>query len=194
MAKKPNFYWDSCVFIAWLNNEVETHGPGVIEGIGQMARDVDEGRAVLFTSVMTKTEVYDHKLKSQWARDEFSRFFQRRNVAVVAQDDRIGDRSRAIRDYHQKNGGITLDAGDCVHLATAIIWKADVFYTVDGNALKPKANALVPLSGNVGGHPLTIKIPMAEQGSLFSGVPIAVSAALKSKPVLKIVKSKSSKL
>ncbi|MGH9238553.1 MAG: Mu transposase domain-containing protein [Vicinamibacterales bacterium] len=93
-----------------------------MDGIREMVRDIDAGRANLFTSVMTKTEVF-HTLTTQWARDECTRFFQRSNVSFVAQDERISDKSSEIREFYSGKK-ITLDAGDCVHLATAIIYKA----------------------------------------------------------------------
>ena len=188
MAKKPDqLYWDACIFLAWLNAEDAIHGAAVMDGIREMVRDIDAGRANLFTSVMTKTEVF-HKLKTQWARDEFTRLFQRSNVSFVAQDERISDKSSEIREFYSRKK-ITLDAGDCVHLATAIIYKADALYTLDGSSENPKPNALLPLDGDVAGYPLSIKKPHSKQGSLFSGIPkTAVSSAVES-PKLKVVAS-----
>jgi hypothetical protein len=188
---KRHLYWDACIFIAWLNREDAIHGAVVIDGIKEMASDVDSGKCVLFTSVMTKTEVF-YRLTTQWARDEYTHFCQRPNVNIVAQDERISDKSSEIRQ-HYANKGITLDAGDCVHLATAILYKADVFYTLDGSSATPKPNALLPLSGNVAGYPLPIHKPHAAQGSLFSGIPKpAVSSAIKPPP-LKLVDRKPKK-
>ncbi len=191
MAKRPPaWYWDACIFMAWLNAEDDVHGPAVMEGIREMVRDSDGGRAVVFTSVMTKTEIY-HRLKTQWAKDEYNRFCQRPNTSVIAQDDRIGDKSSDIRAYYSRKG-ITLDAGDSIHLATAILYEANVFYTLDGNADKPKPNALLPLNGDVAGYPLRIQMPHAQQGSLFAGIPTHVSSALKgpaAKTPLKVVAS-----
>ena len=175
--KPPRWYFDACIFLAWLNAEDAIHGDVAMEGIRQMVRDVDAGRAIVFTSVMSKTEVF-HKLKTQWARDEYTHFCQRPNVSIVNQDERISDKSSEIRTYYT-NKGITLDAGDCVHLATAILYNADVFYTLDGYTDKPKPNALLPLSGNVAGYLLPIEIPRGQPG-LFSGIPPqAVSSAIK---------------
>lgn len=148
-----------------------------MDGIREMVRDIDEGRAVLMTSVMTKTEVF-HKLKTQWAKDEYTRFCQRANVAIIAQDERIADKSSNIREHYTAKG-ITLGASDCVHLATAILYKADTLYTLDGSGEHPKPNDLLPLNGNVAGESLKIEKPHATQGSLFSGIPrAAVSSAV----------------
>jgi hypothetical protein len=188
---KPSWYFDACIFLAWLNAE-DVHGPAIMEAIRQMARDVDGDRVVVMTSVTTKTEVF-HKLKSQWARDEYTRFCQRANVSIVNQDERVGDMSSNIREHYSRKG-ITLDTTDCIHLATAIIYRADFFYTLDGYAEKPKANALLPLSGNVAGYRLVIDIPRTNQGSLFTGIPQpAVSSAIEP-PKLKVVASNRAKL
>src|SRR5688572_1131132 len=132
MAAKRKYYWDACIFFAWLNNEEDIHGTAVMDGIAEMAAQFDRNDIVLISSLMTKTEVFDHKLKTQWARDEFSKRFQRDNFLWVAQDERVSDKSRSIRDFHARKG-VTLDATDCVHLATAILYKADVLYTLDGS-------------------------------------------------------------
>lgn len=193
MAKKlPQWYWDACVFVAWLNAEDELWGPAVMNGILEMVKDLDNGRCVIFTSVMTKTEIR-HRLRSQWAKDEYDHFCMRPNVTVVNQDERIGDKSSDIREHFAQKG-VTLDAGDCVHLATAVLYKADTFYTLDGLAEHPKPNALLKLDGDVAGYPLRVMKPHAAQGSLFSGIPSpAVSNAVKP-PRLKVVASNPSKL
>jgi len=45
---------------------------------------------------------------------------------------------------------------DSIHLATAIIWKVECFYTFDGKDKAKKARALLPLNGNVAGRSLAI--------------------------------------
>ena len=76
-------------------------------------------------------------------------------------------------------GDITLGATDCTQLASAILWGADVFYTLDGSGANPKPNGLLPLDGNVAGYRLAVKMPHSQQGSLFTGVPkVAISSAV----------------
>jgi hypothetical protein len=177
MAAKPKYYWDACIFFAWLNNEEDIHGLAVMDGILEMAEQFDKNAIVLISSLITKTEVFDHKLKTQWARDEFSKRFQRDNFLWVAQDERVTDKSRSIRDFHARKG-VTLGATDCVHLATAILYKADVFYTLDGSGDPPKPNSLLLLNGHVAGYPLRIEKPHKAQANLFPGAPKAVSSAI----------------
>lgn len=188
MAAKPKYYWDSCIFFAWLNDEADVHGAAVMDGINETAEKYDNNKIVLMSSLITKTEVFDNKLKTQWARDEFSQRFIRDNFQWITQDDKVTEMSRVIRDFHSKKG-ITLDATDCVHLAAAIIWKADILYTLDGHSDKPKPNSMLLLDGNVAGHRLRIMKPFKEQPPLFSGVPQTISSAIK--PIRKSRPAKS---
>lgn len=175
MSAKPKYYWDACIFFAWLNNEEAIHGTAVIDGIVDMAKQYDDNTIVLMSALATKTEVFDFKLKTQYARDEFSKRFQRDNFLWILADERVTDKSRSLRDFHAKKG-VTLDANDCIHLAAAIVYKADVLYTLDGNSPTPKPNSLLLLDGHAGYPP--IKKPFKAQGSLFTGVPVSVSSAV----------------
>lgn len=178
MAAKPKHYWDSCIFFAWLNDEGEIHGDAVMAGINETAERYDNNKIVLMSSLVTKIEVFDNKLKTQWARDEFNARFKRDNFLWITQDERVTDKSRAIRDFYSKKG-ITLDTMDCVHLASAILWKADILFTLDGHSDKPKPNSMLLLDGDVAGHKLRVVKPFKDQGSLFGGAPQIVSSAIK---------------
>jgi len=64
-----------------------------------------------------------------------------------------------LRDFYQNKGNVKpLSLPDAIHLATAIIYNVEAFYTFDekGNA---KFCGLIPLSGNVAGHNLQICKP-----------------------------------
>lgn len=192
MAKRQTVHWDSCIFYAWLNDEVDAHGPAVIDGIGEMVADIDSGKIVMITSVQTKTDVFDNKLKTQSARDEFAKMLERPNVMLIIQDERVADLSREIREHYSKKG-ITLGATDCTQLASAILYKADVFYTLDGSGKAPKPNDLLPLNGNVAGYPLAVLKPHAQQGSLFTGIPKFVGSAAVPERQFKIIKPRANK-
>jgi predicted nucleic acid-binding protein len=189
MPTKPAIYWDACIFLAWLHDETN-HAPGVMEGIEQMVKDVNGGQIRLFTSVMTKTEVLECRLTKK-AQETFANVFKRTNVSMIAQDERIADRSHAIRNHYDQKG-IRLSSIDCVHLATAIIYKADVFYTTDGGGKRARRNDLLPLNGNVAGYPLVIMMPFAKQGSLLVGIPpIRIDSPAESGQTLRVVKLQS---
>jgi uncharacterized protein with PIN domain len=161
----PQWYWDSCVMLAWLHDDW-AGVPGVMEGIEEMAEAINAGKAVMFTSVATKTEVLDYRLTPK-ARQMFGDLFKRRNVSFVAQDERIGDLSHAIRNhYAQQPKKVVLESMDCIHLATAILYRADCMYTLDGAGPRKRKTDLIPLNGNVMGHALRIEMPVAKQARL----------------------------
>ena len=56
----PKWYWDACVLLAWLHDDW-AGVPGVMEGIEEMAKTINEGKAVMFTSVATKPEVLNRE-------------------------------------------------------------------------------------------------------------------------------------
>ena len=87
MPPIKKYYWDACIFIAWLHEET-THGAGVLEGIEQMAREIHQGQVVMFTSVLTKTEVLEYRL-SKRGQELLTNVFKRSNVTMVAQDERV---------------------------------------------------------------------------------------------------------
>ena len=86
---------------------------------------------------------------------------RRKNVMEIAADARITDRSSAIREHYRdatpKRSISTLDG---IHLATAILYKADEFQTMDGlEQGGKKLTKLLALSGNVAGYNLPIVQP-----------------------------------
>jgi predicted nucleic acid-binding protein len=173
---KPKVYWDANIFLAWLHEET-VHGPGVLDGIEEMAREINDNKAILFTSVMTKTQVLECKLSARKLAI-FSNLFKRRNVTMIVQDERVADKAHEIRNHYAQRK-ITLSAEDCVHLATAILYQADVFYTLDGSGKRPRPNDLLPLNGNVAGYPLVIQKPHAKQPMLEGLAPDTKAVALR---------------
>lgn len=159
--------WDTCIFLAWLQEE--KHEVGVMEGIEEVVRKIHNNEVTLITSQITNIEVLESRLDSD-ARRKWKDVFNRRNCVMVDVNPRISEKSHFIRDYYDQKG-IKLSTQDCIQLATAIIYKADEFHTLDGSGKKRNGD-LLPLNGNVAGHSLKICVPYAEQGNLFSGIPL----------------------
>ena len=69
-----------------------------------------------------------------------------------------------LRDYYSERadqyGGKTLATPDALHVATAILYRADEFHTFDGGGTG-KSLGLLPFNDNIGGHRLTICKPVA---------------------------------
>ena len=139
MAKaKKIYYWDTCCFIAWLTSK--DYPQEVLDGLDDVAKEVNENRAILCTSVMTDTEI----LEGQLTADQITKFqnlFKRRNVIQITLDQRIARRASEIRNYY--NGrGIKIKTPDATHLATAIIYEAEEFHTLDGGGERQRPSDL----------------------------------------------------
>ena len=163
---KKTIAWDSCIFLAWLQDEKREFG--VMEGIEDVVRKIHAGEVVLLTSQMTNIEVLQSRLSSE-AQKKWKEIFNRRNCQIMDINPRVSEKSHFIRDYYDQKG-IKLSSPDTIQLATAIIYGAEEFHTFDGVGKKRNGD-LLPLSGNVAGHKLKICVPYAEQGSLLTGVP-----------------------
>jgi predicted nucleic acid-binding protein len=157
-------YWDSCLFLAYFKNE--TRPAGEMEGLLDLAKEVDAGKKVLVTSVVTRMEILRSTLTKE-QNGKYDLLFKRRNFQEMPIDKRVVALSHDLRDYYQqekaKDGLATLTTPDSIHLATAIIYKVGCFYTFDGKDKPKKARAILPLDGNVAGHNLSIQKPLAKQ-------------------------------
>lgn len=153
-------YWDSCIFIAWIMDEQRPNGE--MSGIYECVQEVEARRTRLITSVMTRTEVFEANLPPD-VKERYARLLNRRNVLVLDQDLRVSVIARGIREYYQdaEDRLPGLSTPDAVHLATAIHYKADAFYTFDDG--KRGSRSLLSLNGNVAGHSLMICKPRFTQ-------------------------------
>lgn len=150
-------YWDTCVFLSWLKAEVRPVGE--MEGVRELVAKIHTNEINMITSVLTRAEILRSTLSDK-AKELLDGVMKRRNVEEEGTDFKIWNIAHDLRDFYQNvNDGLpTLTLADAVHLATAIHFKADVFYTFDKKDQK-KRRALIPLSGNVAGHSLSIKEP-----------------------------------
>jgi predicted nucleic acid-binding protein len=168
MPKRPKktYYWDACAFIAWLDGG-KGHPVEVIAGLDEIAKEVTENRANLCTSVIIDTEMLKGKLTPDQVI-KIESLFKRKNVVKINLDSRIATKASEIRDYY--NGqNIKISLPDSIHLATAIIYNVDEFDTLDGAGNRPRRNDLLPLNGDVAGHPLLVRVPHG-QPLLFTSV------------------------
>ncbi len=134
------YYWDSCIFMAWLKDEARK--PGEMEGVRGVVARWNKGEVRIITSTIMLTEVTPAQIPEP-ALSVFDKALRRRTLKVV--------------------GVATPDA---LHLATAIIHEADEFHTFDGGD-DNKTLGLLGLSGNVAGHKLKIdKPPQPPQGEM----------------------------
>jgi predicted nucleic acid-binding protein len=150
---RPVYYWDACIFIAWLNNE--DRPAGEMEGLASVADMIDRDEAVLIVSQAVRPELLPSKLPPL-AEEMLASLFKRRNAKMLPISSAVTARAQKIRDWDPK-----IATPDAIHLATAIVYEADEFHTFDEG--KKKGRSLLSLNGNVDGYPLVIKKPLADQ-------------------------------
>lgn len=92
---------------------------------------------------------------------KYAALMQRMNVTEMAADPRVTDRSSAIREYYNDaTPKRSISTPDGIHLATAILYKADEFQTMDGlEQGGKKLTKLLALNGDVAGYNLSIVQP-----------------------------------
>lgn len=164
----PVYYWDTCIFLAWLKNEVHRK-PGEMDGVREVISKLNKRQLSIMTSVLTITEISVAKLPAGSER-LLEQVLQRPNMSKLSVDIKIARLACDLRNYYiTKNGsdGLTLTVPDSLHLATAILYKPNEFHTFDEHDKpKQKALGLLPLSGDVAGYNLKISKPVADQSGL----------------------------
>lgn len=159
---KSVYYWDTCLFLAWLKDE-QTRKPGEMDAVSDMLERFKKREISLMTSVLTITEMSVAKVPvGTYALLED--VMQRPNFTKIAVDIRVARLAKELRDHYlQKSqiyGGKTLTVPDAIHVASAILFRAAEMHTFDeNNNSKQNSLGLLPLSGDVGGHQLVICKP-----------------------------------
>src|SRR5579871_490855 len=156
----PLYYWDSCLFLAWIKDEERKSGE--MDGVREVIKLSKRRDAKIMTSVLTSVEVLAAKMPAGM-NNLFAGLLKR--VTRVGIDTRIASLAHDIRNHYSSAGGKTLSTPDAIHLATAILYRADEFHTFDAEGSR-QSLGLIPLSGNVGGHKLTICKPEAKRPQL----------------------------
>lgn len=166
-GKKELVYWDACIFLAHLKDEKRAD-PLDMAGVREQMIRIDKAEIQLATSVITLTEVLESGVPTD-TRNRLGLIFHRRNCHLVEVNMRIAEISHTIRDYYQvekSKGGLlpTVTTPDAIHLATAIWFGCDRFYTFDEKDEPKKRRALIPLSPVIAGqYPLIVSKPIPGQ-------------------------------
>jgi len=160
----PLYYWDTCLFLAWLNDEQRKTGE--MDGVREVIERHKRREVRIMTSVLTSIEVLSAKVPV--GMDTlFSGLMKRVNRISV--DTKCAGLAHDLRNYYtlkaQEHSGKTISTPDAIHLATAVLYRADEFHTFDHDG-DGKTLGLLPLSGNVGGHALKICKPEAKSPQL----------------------------
>ncbi len=159
-GKNPIYYWDTCLFLAWLKDEERKAGE--MSGVLEVIERAKKRDAQIMTSVITQIEVLSAHIPI--GMDSLFKGLMRR-VNQISVDIKISALAHDIRNHYVKNGTKTVSTPDAIHLATAILYRADEFHTFDSEG-SSRSLGLIPLSGNVGGHKLIVCKPEAKQPQL----------------------------
>lgn len=174
-GKKPKvIYWDSCVFLAWLQGDKK---PADEVGGMRVHRELFyKKKAYLATSVITISEVLQGRLDNE-GRKKFQDLFKRTNFRRVQVNQSVAEIAHNIRDYYYQNrrGNLpTVATPDAIQLASAIYLDGcHDFYTFDANDHPPSGkykgkHGLVPLSGTIAGrYNLSVSKPKTNDPQLL---------------------------
>ncbi|MCA3303891.1 MAG: PIN domain-containing protein [Roseomonas sp.] len=157
----PIFYWDSCLFLAWIKDEERKSGE--MDGVREVIARHRKREVKIITSTLTSVEVLQSKLPVGLERligDLMKR------IVRIGVDSKVASMAHDIRDYYARNASQTISTPDAIHLATAILYRVTEFHTFDDGKSSSKSLGLLSLSGNVGGHRLTICKPQARNPQL----------------------------
>jgi predicted nucleic acid-binding protein len=161
---EPIYYWDTCLFLAWIKDEQRPSGE--MDGVREIIERFRRRECKIVTSVLTSVEVLDSRLPVG-LKTLFYGLMKR--LGRLGMETKVAAMAHDLRDHYTARsaefGGKTLSTPDAIHLATAILYRVTEFHTFDndGNA---RNLGLLPLSGNVGGHGLIICKPKAKRPQL----------------------------
>jgi predicted nucleic acid-binding protein len=165
--KTKIYYWDACTYLAWLQNEETAHGKECIDALLRIAKDNFEKKNIIITSTITFVEVLSSTLSEENER-KFRRSFRHQDHIAYDVDPPIAMKAREFRDRFLKHTtGKCLSTPDAIHLATAAIYKADEFWTLDDGKKSKKHLGLLELDGHESADKLAIKRPHIEQPDLL---------------------------
>ena len=157
MAKE---YWDTCLFIAFLQDKPEEQP--IVEAIEALLRrsQTPSSNTILVVSAFVLAELQSrpdyNKERYSIVRDLF--YGAKRFVRIVALNPAIADQASRLGESHP---GLT--PGDAVHVATALAERADVLLTLDGG--ERRSRGLLRFDGLIGNPPLAIEPPQFPRNS-----------------------------
>ncbi|HUJ09217.1 MAG TPA: PIN domain-containing protein [Verrucomicrobiae bacterium] len=170
-SSQPVYYWDACIYLAWLLNE-QSHGKDCIDAMTQIASDNFQLKNTLFTSVITRIEVLESKLTQDQAA-LFKKALRSSNHIQYDVDPPIADKAHEFRQRVLAEMGKPLSVPDAIHIATAQIYGAHQLHTFDDGQKNKKLCGLLDLSGRTCIDGLKICKPVVPQGLLTFSPPAA---------------------
>lgn len=152
-APPKQFYWDTCVFIAYLADEREAYG-AIIDDIGQFLDEAQRGDCVIHCSTITIAEITRNYCKDGLNFDDFMKQWGGGIVALSPDPNTMRIASELRSSIYTKTGGERkLHTADAIHLATALTLidaygvSLDEFHTFDNGGKRSPEGKGVPLLG-----------------------------------------------
>lgn len=149
----PNWYWDTCVFVAFLNDNRAAYGQQV-DHIGQFLDDCKRGECTIHTSTITIAEISKKHLVSS-TYGSFADFLSEfgGSIRQVGADPNVMMLASAIRGlaYTKSGGSREIGTPDAIHLASALVLEGtygvpiSAFHTFDDGKKRGLEGRSVPL-------------------------------------------------
>jgi len=143
-------YWDSCCFLAWLQEEKNR-----VDRCQRVLSLAERGKVRIVTNVFTLTEVLHLRARDALPakrRLSVETLFNRPSIETMMLTRRIAETARGLVWDHG------IDPKDSIHVASALAARVVVLNTFD--------NPLIGKSGQVGNPPLLIGEPDVDEPEL----------------------------
>ena len=134
MPTRQLVYWDSCVFIDWIQKDK----PDRVALLQPVIDAAYAGKIVIVTSAFGLAEVVrcnGPDVLSEEDESRILRFFKNPFISVRNVDRRVAQEARSIC-RHRLSTGAGLKPPDAVHVATALLHKVGSFHTFDRGVLR----------------------------------------------------------
>ena len=148
-----HLYWDTCVFIAHLQNEHATYGKAV-DDIAQFLLEAGQNECQIYTSTITIAEIPRRRMRSSGYGTfvDFLNDFAGAVIQITADPPIMAMAAELHGHQYSKTGGKrTLGTPDAIHLASAIALqetygvKLESFHTFDNGGQRGIGGKSTPL-------------------------------------------------
>lgn len=138
-AKKPVFFWDSGIIIQWLKQTPENdRTESDIKVLSDMITLAETGKMTLLVSALWRVEILPFHYDAKEYK-KLSNAFSGQSIVEVAISNKILTLAQELRNQslidHNNQNGRKLKTPDAIQLASAIIYRADIFHTYDSGLL-----------------------------------------------------------
>ena len=149
-------YWDTCLFLAYLQNKTEEKN--LVEIVPALLRRAENGEALIVVSTLVVAEI---RPRSTYNPDHYEVvrelfYTDRSYLKMVALSPYIANLASTIGSNYPQ-----ITSPDAVHVATACSESVDVLLTQDGasDRERRRSGGLLSFDAKIGTPPLKIAVP-----------------------------------